>query len=191
MYRSPPDLDRAEAVQRQALELVPAELDSTFNAFFRAGLGTIELFRGHGEAALAIAESVVADAVDTGDRFVEAVLLTNAGWARLALGDPRPELFGRALELALQLGVRGWHRVRTGGDGRVRGPARRPRSCRDAPRCGGGGADPHRHGRSAGTDHHAPYVQMILASEGAGRFDAARARGRAMSRSDALSLALA
>ena len=78
---------------------MPPDRDSTLNPFFRAGLGTIELFAGMPQAALAIAEALVADAVDIGDRFVEAVALTNAGWARLAVGEPRPELFLRALEL--------------------------------------------------------------------------------------------
>ena len=45
----------------------------------------------------------VADAAN-GDRFVETVALTNVGWARLALGDARPERFVRALEISLQLG---------------------------------------------------------------------------------------
>ena len=39
-----------------------------------------------------------------GDHFVEMIELTNAGWARLALGDPSPELFARHLELTVQLG---------------------------------------------------------------------------------------
>jgi predicted ATPase len=190
MYRSPPDLDRAEVVQRQALELVPAERDPTFNAFFRAGLGTIELYRGHPEAALAIAESVVADAVDTGDHFVEAVLLTNAGWARLALGDPHPELFGRALELALQLGFEdgtGYGLEGMGACAALLGDVERAGlllGAAEAARTRTGMADQ----RARIT--HAPYVQMILASAGAAEFDAARARGRALSRSDALSLAL-
>ena len=37
---------------------------------------------------------------------------------------------------------------------------------------------------------HLPYVQLILASERAARFEAARAHGRAMSRTGAMSLAL-
>ena len=37
---------------------------------------------------------------------------------------------------------------------------------------------------------HLPFVQQILASDGATQFEAARAHGRAMSRTEALSLAL-
>ena len=37
---------------------------------------------------------------------------------------------------------------------------------------------------------HLPFVQLILASERAALFEAARAQGRAMSRTEAMSLAL-
>jgi tetratricopeptide (TPR) repeat protein len=189
-YRSPPDLDRADVVQRRALELVPADRDSTFNAFFRAGLGTIELFRGHAETALTIAEEVLADAVDIGDRFVEAIALTNAGWARLALGEARPELFTRAMELSLQLGFEdgtGYELEGMGACAALLG---------DIDRSGRllGAAEAART-RTGMTDQraritHAPFVQQILGSEWAAQFEAARAQGRAMPRSEALSLAL-
>ena len=48
--------------------------------------------------------TVIADGVRIGDHFVEMIELTNAGWARLALGDPSPDLFARHLELTVQLG---------------------------------------------------------------------------------------
>ena len=189
-FRSPPELDRAEAVQRRALELVPADLDSTFNAFFRAGLGTIELFRGHGEAALAIAEDVVADAVAIGDRFVEAVALTNAGWARLALGDARPELFARGLELTLRLGFEdgtGYGLEGMGACAALLGDVERSGMLL--------GAAEAARTRTGMTDlrariTHLPFVQQILASEQASQFEAARAHGRAMSRTDAVGLVL-
>ena len=190
MYRSSPDLDRAEAVQRQALELVPPDLDPTLNPFFRAGLGTIELYRGHAEAALAIAEALVADAVDSGDHFVEAVVLTNAGWARLAMGDPRPEIFLRALELALQMGFEdgiGYGLEGMGACAALLGDVDRAGmllGAAEAARTRTGMADQ----RARIT--HLPYVQLILASERAAQFEAARARGRAMSRTEAMSLAL-
>lgn len=190
MYRSPPDLDRAEETQRRALELVTADRDPTFNAFFHAQLGTIELFRGHGEAALAIAEAVVADAVDIGDRFVEAVALTNVGWARLALGDARPDLFVRALQLSLQLGYEdgtGYELEGLGASAALLGDVDRGGlllGAAEAARTRTGMADQ----RARIT--HAPYAQQILATEWAMQFEAARAQGRAMSRGDALSLAL-
>ena len=189
-FRSPPELDRAEAVQRRALELVPADLDSTFNAFFRAGLGTIELFRGHGEAALVIAEDVVADAVAIGDRFVEAVALTNAGWARLALGDARPELFARGLELTLRLGFEdgtGYGLEGMGACAALLGDVERSGMLL--------GAAEAARTRTGMTDlrariTHLPFVQQILASAQASQFEAARAHGRAMSRTDAVGLVL-
>ena len=190
MYRSSPDLDRAEAVQRQALELVPPDLDPTLNPFFRAGLGTIELYRGHAEAALAIAEALVADAVDSGDHFVEAVVLTNAGWARLAMGDPRPEIFLRALELALQMGFEdgiGYGLEGMGACAALLGDVDRAGmllGAAEAARTRTGMADQ----RARIT--HLPFVQLILASERAAQFEAARAQGRAMSRTEAMSLAL-
>jgi hypothetical protein len=189
-YRSPPDLDRAEVVQRRALELVTAERDSTFNAFFRASLGTIELFRGHAEAASAIAEEVVADAVEIGDRFVEAVALTNAGWARLALGDARPELFVRALELSQRLGFEdgtGYELEGLGACAALRGDIERSGvllGAAEAARTRTGMSDL----RARIT--HLPFVQQILASEQAGLFEAAMAQGRARSRTEAVSLAL-
>jgi hypothetical protein len=170
--------------------LVTPHRDATFNAFFRAGIGTIELYRGHAEAALAIAETVVADAVEIGDRFVESIALTNAGWARLALGDARPELFVRALELSLQLGFEdgtGYELEAMGACAALLG---------DVDRAGMllGAAEAART-RTGMTDQraritHAPFVQRILASEFAARFETARARGGAMPRSEALSLAL-
>jgi predicted ATPase len=189
-YRSPPDLDRAEAVQRRALELVTADRDSTFNAFFRAGLGTIELFRGHGEAALAIAEDVVANAVAINDRFVEAVALTNAGWSRLALGDARPELFVRALELSLSLGFEdgtGYELEGLGACAALLGDIDRSGmllGAAEAARTRTGMSDL----RARIT--HLPFVQQVLASERAATFEAARGQGRAMSRTEAVSLAL-
>ncbi|WP_165391158.1 ATP-binding protein [Agromyces ramosus] len=189
-YRSPPDLDRAEAVQRRALELVTADRDPTFHAFFHAGLGTIELFRGHGQAALAIAEDVVAAAVDSGDRFVEAVALTNAGWARLAVGDARPELFVRALELSLGLGFEdgmGYELEGLGACAALLGDIGRSGillGAAEAARTRTGMSDL----RARIT--HLPFVRQILASDGAERFEAARAQGRAMSRTEAVSLAL-
>ena len=167
-----------------------ADRDSTFNAFFRAGLGTIELFRGHGGAALAVAEDVVAQSVEIGDRFVEAVALTNAGWARLALGDARPELFVRGLELTLRLGFEdgtGYALEGLGACAALLGDVERSGmllGAAEAARTRTGMSDL----RARIT--HLPFAQQILASEQASQFEAARARGRAMSRTDAVSLAL-
>jgi predicted ATPase len=99
---SPPDLDRAEELQRRAIELAHGR--PTFQALFRGALGGVELFRGRAAEALAIFDAVRQDAVRIGDRFVESITLTNDGWARLALGEARPELFARHLELSLEMG---------------------------------------------------------------------------------------
>ena len=189
-YLSPPDLDLAESLQRRAIGLVPADLDPTFNAFFRASLGTIELYRGHADSALAAAEGVVADAVHIGDRFVQAVALTNSGWSRLALGEARPDLFVRALELSLELGFE------DGTGYELEGLAACAAMSGDLDRSGMllGAAEASRTRTGMGDRRasltQAPFVREILASEGAARFEAARDAGRALPRSEALARAM-
>ena len=100
----PSDLDRAGEVLRRALELVPVDLDPSFNAVFRSVLGTNEFLRGHVPEALALFEAARDDAEHAGDRFVEGLTLTNIGWSRLALGEAHPEYFIRHLEITLSFG---------------------------------------------------------------------------------------
>ncbi|MGW4930463.1 ATP-binding protein [Agromyces sp. NPDC004153] len=189
-YRWPPDLDRAEALQRRAVELVGPELDPTFNAFFRSSLGTIELYRGNARGSLEVAETVIAEAAAFGDRFVESIALTNAGWGRLGLGEARPELFMRGLELSLQLGFEdgnGYALEGLAACAALRGDIARSGlllGAAEASRTRTGMADQ----RARMT--HAPFVQQILASEAAEPFEAARADGRVLSRAEALDLAL-
>ena len=189
-YRWPPELDRAEALQRRAVELVGPELDPTFNAFFRSSLGTIQLYRGNARGSLEVAETVIAEAVGFGDRFVESIALTNAGWGRLGLGEARPELFTRGLELSLQLGFE------DGNGYALEGLAACAALSGDVARSGLllGAAEASRT-RTGMADQrarmtHAPFVQQVLASEWAESFEAARAEGRALSRGAAIDLAL-
>ncbi|MEV1128501.1 DUF4062 domain-containing protein [Agromyces sp. NPDC049794] len=187
---SPPDLDRAAATQQHALELV-AGGDPTFEALFRGALGSVELFRGRADRALAIFDAVREDARRLGDLFVESLSLTNAGWARLALGEARPELFARHLELSLKLGNE------DGVGYAFEGLAACAAVMGDIERSGLllGAAETVRtrtgliEQRSYVT--YGPFVEQVLASERAAEFEAARARGRAMPRRAALELVLA
>ena len=186
---SPPDLDRAGTVQQRALDLV-ADGDPTFEALFRGALGSVELFRGRADRALAIFDAVREDAVRLGDLFVESLSLTNAGWARLALGEARPALFARHLELSLRLGNE------DGVGYALEGLAACAAVVGDVDRAGLllGAAETARtrtgliEQRSYVT--YGPFVEQVLASERAAEFEAARERGRAMSRRGALELVL-
>ena len=124
-----------------------------------------------------------------GDRFVEMIELTNAGWARLALGEARPELFARQLELALRLGNE------DGVGNALEGLAACAIVLGDIDRAGVllGAVDVLRT-RTGRVDQRTyptsgPIVERVLASEGASEFEAGRARGRAMSRRAALRFA--
>ena len=187
---STPDLDHAEEVQRQAFDLVTWQDDATFNSLFRGQLGVIELLRGRIPEALEIFDTVIADGVRIGDHFVEMIELTNAGWARLALGEPRPELFARHLELTVQLGNE------EGVGHALEGLAACAIAIGDIERAGVlfGAVDTVRT-RTGDMDQRTyptseAMVEQVLASEGAAVFEAARQRGRAMSRRDALQFAL-
>ena len=150
----------------------------------------MELFRGRADRALAIFDAVREDARRLGDLFVESLSLTNAGWARLALGEPRPELFARHLELSMRLGNE------DGVGYAFEGLAACAAVVGDIERSGLllGAAQTVRtrtgliEQRSYVT--YGPFVEQVLASERAAEFEAARARGRAMPRRAALDLVL-
>jgi predicted ATPase len=185
---SPPDLDRAEELQRRAIELAHGR--PTFQALFRGALGGVELFRGRAAEALAIFEAVRQDAVRIGDRFVESITLTNDGWARLALGEARPELFARHLELSLEMGNE------DGVGYAFEGLAACAALLGDVDRAGVllGAAETARQ-RTGMIEQRSyvtfqPFIERMLASERAADFEAGRAEGRAMSRRVALDLAL-
>jgi predicted ATPase len=185
-----PDLDRAEELQRRAFELVTAEGDATFHALFRGQLGSIELLRGRARESLEVFDEVIADAVRLGDHFVEMIELTNAGWARLALGEPHPELFARHLELTQQLGNE------EGLGHALEGLAACAIAVGDIERAGQllGAVDTLRT-RIGRVDQRTyptsgPMVERVLGSDRAAEFEAARQRGRGMSRRAALRFAL-
>jgi predicted ATPase len=185
---SPPDLDRAEELQRRAIELVHGR--PTFQALFRGALGGVELFRGRAAEALAIFDAVREEAVRIGDRFVESITLTNDGWARLALGEARPDLFSRHLELSLEMGNE------DGVGYAFEGLAACAALLGDVDRAGVllGAAETARQ-RTGMIEQRSyvtfqPFIERMLASEKAADFEAGRATGRAMSRRDALDLAV-
>ncbi|MET0479907.1 MAG: hypothetical protein ABWZ69_00980, partial [Mycetocola sp.] len=124
-----------------------------------------------------------------GDLFVESITLTNAGWARLALGEARPELFVRHLGLALQMGNE------DGVGYGLEGLAVCAAVSGDVERAGVllGAAETARK-RTGMIEQRSyitfqPFVERVLASEAAAAFETGRTRGRAMSRRDALDLA--
>ena len=186
----PPDLERADKLQRRALELVSAREHPTFAALFKDAFGALTLLRGDVDGAIRIYEEVLEDARRSGDVFVESITLANSGWARLARGEARPDLFSRNLELSLQLG---------NDDGiayALEGLAACAAAAGDVDRVGVllGVADTVRQrtglvGQRSNPTYR-PFVERILASDGAAEFEAARARGRGMSRRAALDLAL-
>ena len=184
-----PDLERAEELQRRAIDLVTADEDPTFAALFRGQLGSIELRRGRAVEALAIYDEVLVVAVRDDDQFVEMTELTNAGWAWLALGEARPDLFARHLELALRLGNE------DGVENALEGIAASAIVLGDVDQAGTlFGAVDVLWTRTGRVDQRTyptsgPIVERVLHSDRASEFEAGRARGRAMSRRAALRLA--
>lgn len=186
---APPDLERAETVQERAIELASGY--PSFLALFRGALGTVQLVRGRAAEALATFDAVIDDAVRIGDRFIESITLTNAGWARLALGEARPDLFVQHLRLSLEMGNE---------DGigyAFEGLSACAALLGDADRAGVllGAAETARK-RTGMIEQRSyttllrPLVDRILATDEAEGFEAERARGRGLSRREALDLVL-
>ncbi|MDF2574534.1 MAG: ATPase-like protein [Agromyces sp.] len=187
---TPPDLVRAEGLQRRALELVTAQEHPTYEALFRNALGSLLVTKGDPDAAIAIFDRVLDDARRFGDLLVESVTLANSGWAWLARGEPRPELFARHLELSIQLGSE------NGTGHALEGLAA----------CATAAGDIERGGLLLGASETArlrtglinqrsnrifrSFVEEVLASDHAAEFEAARERGRRMPRRAALDLVL-
>ncbi|MEV5637872.1 DUF4062 domain-containing protein [Agromyces sp. NPDC052230] len=187
---TPPDLVRAEGLQRRALELISPQEHPTYEALFRSTLGSLLVTKGDPDGAIEIFDGVLDDARRLGDILVESVTSANSGWAWLARGEPRPELFTRHLELSLQLGSD------NGAGHALEGLAA----------CAAAAGDIERGGLLLGASETArlrtglvhqrsnrifrSFVEGILASDRAAEFEAARARGRRMSRPAALDLVL-
>jgi predicted ATPase len=190
MATTPPDLVRAEGLQRRALELVRPQEHPTFEAMFRNALGSLVLTKGDPDGAIAIFDDILDDARRMGDVLVEGVTLANSGWAWLARGEPRPELFARHLELSLQLGSE------NGIGHALEGLAACAAAAGDVERAGLllGASETARlrtglvHQQSNRTFRS--FVEGILASDRAAEFEGARERGRRMPRRAALDLVL-
>jgi predicted ATPase len=183
------ELDRAEEAQRRAIEL--SGTYPSFRALFSGALGSVQLVRGRASEALATFDAVIEEAVRLGDRFIESITLTNAGWARLALGEARPDLFVQHLRLSLHMGNE---------DGigyAFEGLAACAALVGDADAAGLllGAAETARK-RTGMIEQRSyvillrPLVERIIATDQAAGFEAARARGRALSRREALDMAL-
>ena len=190
MSVSPPQLRRAEAGQREALELPTVKANPTFLGVLHTGLGRVLFLGGDPAGALAEFEQSRDVAVRAGDLFVESVAVTQVGWARLALGDPEPGAFLRALEIATGLDNVG------GIAFAFEGLAATAGSTGDIERAGTllGAAESLR-SRTGLMDQreyrsYQPVVNAILASDRAADFQAAREAGRRMPRPAALAIAL-
>ena len=189
LSESPPDLDRAEIAQRRAIDLAADR--PSFRALFRGALGTVQLAGGRASEARATFDAVIDEAVGIGDRFIESVTLTNAGWARLALGEARPDLFEQHLRLSLEL-------ANEDGVGyALEGLTACAALLGDAERAGLlFGASETARQRTGMIEQRSytvvlqPLRDQIRASDLASDFESGRARGRALSRREALDLAL-
>ncbi|MFE6253915.1 ATP-binding protein [Agromyces sp. NPDC057865] len=186
----PPDLERAEARVRSALELEAIRRDGPYDALFRASLGRIRLMRGDAADAARILEAAWDDAARIGDPFIESIAVNQFGWAHLVLGDPRPDAFARSLELAYGLNSE------DGGAYGLEGLAAASAALGDFERAGVmlGIADAMR-ARTGLSDQRSivTYQQIIaqvLEGDHSDAFETGRARGRRMPRRAAVALAL-
>jgi predicted ATPase len=190
MSVSPPQLRRALEGQQEALDLPAVQANPTFLAVLLTGLGRVLFHSGDPAAALEVFERSRDVAVAAGDLFVESIAVTQVGWARLALGDPRPDPFLRALEIATGLDNVG------GIAFAFEGLAATAGTTGDVERAGTllGAAESLR-SRTGLMDQreyrsYQPVVDAILAGDRAADFEAAREAGRRMARPDALAMAL-
>jgi predicted ATPase len=189
MSVQPPDLELAEARQRAALDLEGGR-DPSFDALYRGALGRIRLQRGDLAGAMVLFERSLDEAVRAQDMFVESIALTQVGWAQLALGQDASEAFLRNLDLAVRL------QNDTGIAFALEGVSASVATTGDLQRAGTllGAADALR-ARTGLSDQRSyvtfqPFVDAVLASDGAAAFLAGRARGRRMSRRAVLESAL-
>jgi ATP/maltotriose-dependent transcriptional regulator MalT len=186
----PPDLDRAETSGRQALAIVEGRTP-TVASMARVTIGRALFARGDPTAAARLFDEALTLAEGAGDMFACTLALTNRGWAAIALGEPRTDMFERNLRLATRLGdvdgaayaLEGMIAVAV-----VQG---------DMERAGvlTGAAEAVRlltgMGEQASFVTYQPFVASALESEAAPLFEAARARGRAMTVGEATGFALA
>ncbi|WP_254431348.1 DUF4062 domain-containing protein [Agromyces sp. Marseille-P2726] len=190
MSAAPRDLDRAEALQRSALELPAIRRDATFLSLFESNLGRILLARGDLAGASECFDRAREGAERTGDRFAERIALIQAGWLRLSKREPHPELFSRALEISLRL-----HNV-DGDAYALVGLAASAAAVGDIERAGVflGAAEALRARTGIGDQRsyatYETFVDAVLATDRAAEFEASRIVGRRMPRRAVLEMAL-
>lgn len=189
MSAMPADLDRAEALQRAALEVATAQRQPTFVSLFESALGRILLARGDLAGAFEADERARQVAERAEDGFAERIALTQIGWQQLTKGDPRPELFTRALEISLRL-------QNVDGDAyALVGLAACAAAVGDVERAGFllGAAEALRARTGIGDQRAVTYqsfVDVVLAGDRAAEFEASRVVGRRMPRRAVLEIAL-
>ena len=191
MSVTPADLALAEERQRSALALRAAQDDATFHSLFESVLGRILHFRGDDAGAVECYERARDLAARAGDEFAERIALNQIGWSRIAVGEPQPELFTRALELSLRL------RNEDGDAYALEGLAGSAAVVGDVERAGLllGAAEALRartglHEQRSYVTYQV-FVDTVLASDRAAEFEAARVVGRRMPRQAVLEIALA
>ena len=69
----------------------------------KVAIGRVLMVRGEVRSAVRLFDDALAQAERSGDMFAATLALKNRAWAAIALGEPRPELFVRNLRLATRL----------------------------------------------------------------------------------------
>jgi predicted ATPase len=186
----PPDVDGAERAGRRALAIVDGHAP-TVASMAKVTIGRVMMVRGDPAAAIGYFDEALALAEHEGDMFACTLAITSRGWAGMALGERHPELFARNLRLATRLdnvdgaayAFEGMIALAVlGGDieraGVLTGAAATVRQLT--------GVD-----EQASVVTYQPFVASVLRSAAAPVFEAARARGRAMTVREATEYALA
>ena len=186
----PPDLDGAERSGRDALAIVEGRAP-TVESMAKVTIGRVVLVRGDLETAIGLFDEALAQADAAGDMFAATLALTNRAWAGFARGEQRGELFERNLRLTTLLdNVDGAAYAFEGmiaiavldGDperaGVLTGAAEAVRQLTGV-------------GEQASIVTYEPFVEAVLNSDAAPVFQAARARGRAMTVHEVTEFALA
>ncbi|MET0780897.1 MAG: DUF4062 domain-containing protein [Microbacterium sp.] len=185
----PPDLDRAEQAGRAALANVEGRAP-TVASMAKVTIGRALFARGDLTGAARLFDEALTLAEGAGDMFACTLALTNRGWAGVARGEPRPDLFERNLRLATQLGDV------DGAAYALEGMIAIAVMQGELERAGvlTGAAEAVRQLTGMGEQEsfvtYQPFVERVLQSEAAPLFEAARARGRAMTVREATNFAL-
>ena len=190
MSALPADLERAEALERSALELPAVRRDATFVSLYESNLGRILLARGDLAGAAEHFDRAREGAGRTGDRFAERIALIQIGWLRLMQGEPQPELFALALATSVRL------RNVDGDAYALVGLSACAAARGDIERAGFllGAAEALRARTGIGDQRsfvtYEAFVDAVLATDRAAEFEASRVVGRRMPRRAVLEMAL-